>query len=646
MMGVPVAYNDGTSHLDLKQSESPLANLVRRTSSRRRKGPEQSQQLQQTAESPDQYAYYPSQQSYDSYYNDDSIPPTKSNDGTQPLNQQMKLYLDIERTHSTATTPHSPLLHSHFARDSIATASSYDDNSYLYTDTPGVRSSMISRDIYEDRLGSSPDNHSDYDYFEDDRNVHLGATSGGPSLRDSWRSTDTDATFPKPENFATSRHLSNDLHPPSSQQEQHLQVEGHLSPVSLPSVLVSLHDPPINNIVDAAAIRDGHIPVVKPVANLSRPIHEAGQPEHAGAMGERVTPQLPPDMREQKLKVLERNARRGMARSSSPGGSMKSRSPLSQTSMYIDGSVSVQNGSNSGWSQSHENVQLQAEAQQRRSSSPLTTNSYPQPPPMVSPNANLHPQSRSSDTGTRSLSLYSAYSYYEYENAAPSPTGSQPSSRPAEVGSMSRSEQLQRPLSSTRSSPNAPSQRLPEGLRTPQEFLQLGIQHHEANRLQESARCFERSAIEGGGCGVGMLMYGLTLRHGWGCAKNEKAGFKWLRKAAEYAVEDLERVRMNGDMDVKVIETELVLAIYEVGQCFFHGWGVAKDQKMAVSYYTVAARLGDGDAQVDLGFCLANGKGCKKDKKSAARWYRAAVSQGQSDVGLAWIYKQKYLDQV
>jgi hypothetical protein len=26
----------------------------------------------------------------------------------------------------------------------------------------------------------------------------------------------------------------------------------------------------------------------------------------------------------------------------------------------------------------------------------------------------------------------------------------------------------------------------------------------------------------------------------------------------------------------------LVLAIYEVGQCFFQGWGVKKDQKMAV----------------------------------------------------------------
>ncbi|KAF8198978.1 hypothetical protein BJ912DRAFT_950426 [Pholiota molesta] len=171
----------------------------------------------------------------------------------------------------------------------------------------------------------------------------------------------------------------------------------------------------------------------------------------------------------------------------------------------------------------------------------------------------------------------------------------------------------------------------------------LGIQHHEANRLGESARCFERSAKEDGGCGVGMLMYGLALRHGWGCVKNEKMAFRWLMRAAECAVVDLERLRRaGGDGEAGVVETELVLAIYEVGQCFFHGWGVAKDQKMAVSYYAVAAKLGDGDAQADLGYCLANGKGCKKDKRSAAQWYRRAVGQGQSDLGLGWIYKDKY----
>lgn len=90
------------------------------------------------------------------------------------------------------------------------------------------------------------------------------------------------------------------------------------------------------------------------------------------------------------------------------------------------------------------------------------------------------------------------------------------------------------------------------------------------------------------------------------------------------------------------IRSELVLAIYEVGQSFFRGWGVEKDKKMAVSYFRVAARLGDPDAQQELAFCLANGKGCKKDRKEAAKWYRAAVAQGVSEIGLAWIYKEKY----
>lgn len=45
---------------------------------------------------------------------------------------------------------------------------------------------------------------------------------------------------------------------------------------------------------------------------------------------------------------------------------------------------------------------------------------------------------------------------------------------------------------------------------------------------------------------------------------------------------------------------------------------------------------------MDLAFCLTNGKGCKKDKVAAAKWYRAAIKQGQSDVGLAWVYKDKY----
>jgi len=49
------------------------------------------------------------------------------------------------------------------------------------------------------------------------------------------------------------------------------------------------------------------------------------------------------------------------------------------------------------------------------------------------------------------------------------------------------------------------------------------------------------------------------------------------------------------------------------------------DTYRSQSYFQVAARLGDPDAQQSLAFCLTHGKGCKRDRKEAARWYRAAV---------------------
>lgn len=129
---------------------------------------------------------------------------------------------------------------------------------------------------------------------------------------------------------------------------------------------------------------------------------------------------------------------------------------------------------------------------------------------------------------------------------------------------------------------------------SPQEYLLLGISHHEANRLAESAYWFEKAANEQGGCGVGMLMWGLSLRHAWGVEKDERAAFWWLRRAAECAVADMERAKegitksedgvtdVERERDRKAVQSELVLAVYEVGQCFFHGWGVEADKKMAV----------------------------------------------------------------
>jgi len=232
----------------------------------------------------------------------------------------------------------------------------------------------------------------------------------------------------------------------------------------------------------------------------------------------------------------------------------------------------------------------------------------------------------------RSISLYSAYSYYQLDSPSdPSPSDS------LQVPSSPHTP-LPRPQSPLATTPALKVDSQQPGLAD--QLLQEGIQHHEEDRLTEAAIAFEKSANTPGGSGVGMLMWGLTLRHGWGCPKDESRGFSWLRRAAEAAVGDLKRARAG--LNVGAVRGELVFAIFEVGQCFFHGWGVKKDQKMAVSYFQMAAKLGDPDAQQELAFCYANGRGCKKDRKEAAKWYRAAVAQGVSDVGLAWIYKEKF----
>lgn len=150
-------------------------------------------------------------------------------------------------------------------------------------------------------------------------------------------------------------------------------------------------------------------------------------------------------------------------------------------------------------------------------------------------------------------SLYSNYSYYPLDGNTPPASAtlsSFPSSSSSQAlrspGSSSSKQQLQKMPSSPELRVNAPKVKspIPHGAptnpQTAEEFLALGISHHEADRLSESARYFEQAATLNGGCAVGMLMWGLALRHGWGVPKDEPRAFKWLKRAAEHAVVDLQ----------------------------------------------------------------------------------------------------------
>lgn len=59
---------------------------------------------------------------------------------------------------------------------------------------------------------------------------------------------------------------------------------------------------------------------------------------------------------------------------------------------------------------------------------------------------------------------------------------------------------------------------------------------------------------------------------------------------------------------------ELVLAMYELANCFRNGWGIKKDPAAAKQYYETAANLGDTDAMNEVAWCYLEGFGTKKDK--------------------------------
>ena len=80
---------------------------------------------------------------------------------------------------------------------------------------------------------------------------------------------------------------------------------------------------------------------------------------------------------------------------------------------------------------------------------------------------------------------------------------------------------------------------------------------------------------------------------------------------------------------------ELVLAIFELGNCFRHGWGVQKDPVAAREYYETAANLGDTDAMNEVAWCYLEGFGCRKDK------VRSTLFVHYLHYSLDWIFQEE-----
>ncbi|KAK4560626.1 hypothetical protein LTR86_005204 [Recurvomyces mirabilis] len=175
------------------------------------------------------------------------------------------------------------------------------------------------------------------------------------------------------------------------------------------------------------------------------------------------------------------------------------------------------------------------------------------------------------------------------------------------------------------------------------ENIQEAIRLHEAGDLEPSTAMFGRLANpKGANNALAQVLYGLALRHGWGIPPEPERAIHYLSLAASNSASIEEQALASGMKKGGAAKGELVLAIFELANCFRHGWGVKTDPMAARHYYETAANLGDTDAMDEAAWCLMEGFGGPKDKFKAAQYLRLAEQKGSKSVGNSWIWKEKY----
>jgi len=93
---------------------------------------------------------------------------------------------------------------------------------------------------------------------------------------------------------------------------------------------------------------------------------------------------------------------------------------------------------------------------------------------------------------------------------------------------------------------------------------------------------------------------------------------------------------------INVAQSLLALPTYEIGICFRQGWGCIRSKSTAAYFFSIAASLGDAEAQEELGYCYLRGLGVERDRNLASRWFRQANRNGRRLVGENWIWKEKF----
>lgn len=158
--------------------------------------------------------------------------------------------------------------------------------------------------------------------------------------------------------------------------------------------------------------------------------------------------------------------------------------------------------------------------------------------------------------------------------------------------------------------------------------IQEAIRLHEEGDLRLSTEMFGQLANpKGANNALAQVLYGLALRHGWGIPIEADKAIHYLSLAASNSASIEEQALSSGMKKGGAAKGELVLAIFELANCFRHGWGVKKDAIAARQYYETAANLGDTDAMEEAAWCYLEGFGGAKDKVRSISFSPPIISQ-------------------
>ena len=135
--------------------------------------------------------------------------------------------------------------------------------------------------------------------------------------------------------------------------------------------------------------------------------------------------------------------------------------------------------------------------------------------------------------------------------------------------------------------------------------IEEGRRLFNAGKYEEAMACFMKPGARKNPEVMNHIAY--MYHKGFGVEKNQKMAVYWFEKAAELG---------------------LAKAQFNLGLSYRKGQGVSKNLNEAIKWFRKSAEQGYAKAEAKMGYYIVTGKGTRQDFTEAMRWYRRAAEHG------------------